>query len=114
MCETNFEPQLYTQKQIENDPEIMYCHVVLRGQYEKAFGPLREYPLRPILFFSVKENDVLICGPGRQFPCIEADWPCRVHKRHGDLGVPCAENPTTRSFHPLKAGKDGYLIGFRR
>jgi hypothetical protein len=113
MCETGFEPQLYTQKQIENDPEIIYCHAVLKEKYEEAFGPLHEYPLRRIPFLAVKENDVLICGPGRQFPCIEADWPCRVHLHHGDLGVPCAEDHMTRSFHPL-ANRDGYVIGFRR
>lgn len=127
MCETKYDPSLYALRlksglKMEkrefftpaNDPEIVYCHALLRDQYERAFGPLREYPLRPIPYLDVKENDVVICGPGRQFPCIEADWPCRVFKDRGDLGVPCAEDPTKRSFHPFKAGPTGHLIGFRR
>ena len=124
MCETKYDPSLYQHRfkpgskseklTPESDPEIVYAHVLLREQYERAFGPLREYPLRPIPFLDVKENDVVICGPGRQFPCIEADWPCRVFKHHGDLGVPCAEDSTTRSFHPFKAGPTGHIIGFRR
>jgi len=130
LCETKYDPSLYelrlkpgykfdpTKKQEfltpANDPEIVYCHALLRDQYERAYGPLREYALRAIPYLDVKENDVVICGPGRQFPCIEADWPCRVFKHHGDLGVPCAEDPTTRSFHPFKAGPTGHIIGFRR
>lgn len=114
MVATNFHPRLRTQKQIANDPEIIYCHEVLKDLYEKVYGPLRETALLPILPQTVEENDVLICGPGRQFACIEADWPCRVYKWRGDLGVACAEDGRGQSFHPLKVGPDGFLVGFRR
>ena len=124
LCQTKFDPSLYRLRRKpgstevitpDNDPEIVYCHKLLRDQYERAFGPLREYPLRPIRFAEIKENDVVICGPGRQFACIEANWPCRVFKHHGDLGVPCAESPIKRSFHLFDMDPtSGYIVGFRR
>ncbi len=114
MVGTNFHPRLHSQKQIESDPEILYCHEVLKDLYEKEYGPLREYPLRPVKFSDVKENDVLVHGPGRPFVCLEAGWPCRVYKWHDDLGVACAEDGHGSSFHPLKADVDGNVIGFQR
>lgn len=115
MVATDFSPRLLTQKQIENDPEILYCHAVLKDLYEKASGmPLHEYPLRPVKFADVKENDVLVHGPGRPFICLEAGWPCRVYKWHGDLGVACVEDGHGASFHPLRADADGLVVGFRR
>ena len=129
MCLTKYDPSLYEirlkpgykfdpgRHEIltpATDPEIVYCHSLLKGWYESVHRPLREYPLLPIRFDDVKEDDVVICGPGRQFPCIEADWPCRVFKHHGDLGVPCAEDPTTRAFHPFRPDPNGYIVGFRR
>ena len=83
MCETIYDPHFYEiRKQAgsdksltpASDPAIVYAHVLLRERWEKSFGPLREYPLRPIRFGTLKENDVVICGPGRQFACIPADW----------------------------------------
>lgn len=123
MCQTKFDPSLYVLRRKTgstelltpaNDPDIVYAHVLLREKYERAFGPLREYPLRSIKFDDIKEDDVVICGPGRQFPCIEADWPCRVFLKDGWLGVPCAEDHTTRSFHPFKPNRLGNILGFRR
>lgn len=133
MCDTNYDPSLYefrlkpgykfdptTAKKPGvflnpmTDPEIFYCDTVLTERWVKAFGALREYPLFPVLFDTVKENDVVVCGPGRQFACIEADWPCRVFSHHGDLGVPCAEDLTKRSFHKFERQSDGLIRGFRR
>lgn len=115
MVASNFHPRLYSQRQIENDPEIIYCHEVLKTMYEKEYGcQPREFPLRKVKFSDVKENDVLIHGPGRPFVCLEAGWPCRVYKWHGDLGVACAEDGKGASFHPLKAALDGTVIGFCR
>ena len=123
MCETGYDPHFYAlRKQYGSekyltpatDPELVYCHELLRERWEKSFGPLREYPLRPIRFGTLKENDVVICGPGRQFACIPADWPCRVYLAGGDLKVPCAEDKTGRAFHPFKMGPDGNIVGFRR
>jgi len=114
MVATEFHPRLHLQKQVENDPEILYCHEILKDLYEKASGiPLREFPLRPVKFADVKENDVLVHGPGRPFVCLEAGWPCRVYKWHGDLGVACAEDGHGSSFHPLKADMNGNIVGFR-
>lgn len=143
MCETGYDPSLY-QIRIKpgseqfldagvrltpaNDPEIVYCHKLLVEQYGKehpenffydrtpagVVARPREFPLHRIKLAALKEDDIVFHGPGRQFACIEADWPCRVFKHHGDLGVPCAEDKTKRSFHSLKIGPDGYVIGFRR
>lgn len=140
MCETGYDPSLYqirikpgTEKFIEtepgkverltpaNDPEILYCHAILMAQYKREHpenfntqGVPYEFPLRRIRFDAIKEDDIVVHGPGRPFACIEADWPCRVFKHHGDLGVPCAEDPTARSFHPFKMDTDGFIVGFRR
>src|SRR6185312_5130414 len=106
MCDTNYDPSLYLlwrksgSNEIltpANDPEILYCHRVLMDQYKREHpenfdlrGRPIEFPLHPIKYADIKENDVVIHGPGRPFACIESDWPCRVFTWHGDLGVPCA------------------------
>ena len=124
MCETNYDPHFYAMRKRvgsedkflspESDPEIVYCHTLLRERWEKAFGPLRESPLRPIRFGTLKENDVVVHGPGRPFICIPAGWPCRVYLDGGELKVPCAEDKTGRAFHSFKRGPDGNVVGFRR
>jgi hypothetical protein len=124
MCETKYDPHFYALRKKfgsndeyltpASDPEIVYCHTLLCAQWERGHGRLIEYPLRPIKFGTLKENDVVVHGPGRPFICIPAGWPCRVYRVGGELKVPCAEDKTGRAFHPLKAGRDGYLIGFRR
>jgi hypothetical protein len=120
MVETNFHPDQHRQKQIANDPEILYCFDVLG----KRFGPLVEYPMAPVKFADVRENDVLtacdIFQPefrakyGERFICIENGWPCRVYKWHGDLGVACAEDHRGKQFHVLEVDHDGYVVGFQR
>ena len=124
MCATDYDPRFYMlRKKLgsddefvtpANDPDIVYCHKVLHDRWEKAFGPLVEYPLRPIKFGTLKENDVVIHGPGRPFMCIPAGWPCRVYLDGGELKVPCAEDKTGRAFHAFKMGRDGNIVGFRR
>jgi hypothetical protein len=124
MCETGYDPHFYAIRKKfgsdtefltpESDPDIAYCHILLREQWEKAYGPLREYPLRPIKFGTLKENDVVVHGPGRPFMCIPAGWPCRVYLVGGELKVPCAEDKTGRAFHSFKMGPDGNIFGFRR
>ena len=114
LSKTDFDPRLRVQQQITNDPEILYCHELLKDMYEKVYGPLREFPLRPFRLADIKENDVVTHGPGRPFVCIEANWPCRVFVSGGKLGVPCSEDISTRYFHPFKTDADGYVIGFQR
>ena len=120
MVETNFHPDQHRQKQIANDPEILYCFDVLG----KMLGQLIEVPMRPIKFDDVKENDVLVTGEitdprfrvkyGDRFLCIEKGWPCRVYKWHGNLGVACAEDGRGKSFHKLEVDDAGYVVGFVR
>lgn len=125
MCETNYDPHFYEFKHKPGgspseflspgtDPEILFAHAVLREHYERAYGPLREYPLRPIRFGTLKENDVVIHGPGRVFACIPAEWPCRVFLVGGELAVPCAEDRTGRAHHRFEMLPDGSIKGFRR
>jgi hypothetical protein len=118
--EVNFHPDQHRQKQIKDDPEILYCLDVLGTK----FGPFVEAALLPIKFADVKENDVLIAGEitdpkfrlkyGSRFVCIEKGWPCRVYKWHGDLGVACAEDHHGKSFHALEVDERGYVVGFVR
>ena len=123
MCETIYDPHFYEiRKQAgsdksltpASDPAIVYAHVLLRKRWEQAFGPLREYPLHLIPFGALKENDVVVHGPGRKFVCIPADWPCRVYLDGGVLKVPCAEDKTGRAFHTFRADSNGFIVGFRR
>lgn len=120
LVETQFFPDQHRQKQIANDPEILYCFDVLG----KRFGPLVESPLRPVKFGDVKENDVLVASEitqpafrlkyGRRFVCIEKGWPCRVYRFQGDLGVACAEDQRGTYFHKLEMDEAGYVVGFVR
>lgn len=120
LVETNFVPDQHRQKQIANDPEILYCFDVLG----KKFGPLIETPMAPIKLGDVQENDVLVACDiaqpefrlkyGARFICIEKGWPCRVHKWHGSLGVACAEDHRGKQFHILEADEAGYVVGFER
>lgn len=115
MIATNFHPtRAAKHKQIANDPEILYCSKVLMDQYVRRFGYPREYALQPFKLSTIQENDVVVCGPGRQFACIDADWPLRVHLWRGDLSVYCAEDLRFQYHHPLKEGPDGFVVGFRR
>jgi hypothetical protein len=114
MIEANFHPRLHLQKQIKDDPEILYAFDVLGRLAERAYGRLAEYPTQPIRFDSIKENDVIIHTSPRTFPCIEAGWPCRVYLWHGGFGVACAEGPSGASFHPLRPDSRGFVVGFRR
>ena len=121
MCETGYDPHFY---QTQNgagkklspatEPELLHCEQILGDAYVKAFGVPREYQLLPIKFGTLKENDVVVHGPGRPFICIPAGWPCRVYLDGGELKVPCAEDKTGRAFHSFKIGPDGNVVGFRR
>jgi hypothetical protein len=110
MVELDFHPRLHTQKQIVNDPEILYCFDVLG----KLVGPLVEHSMSRIRLGDVKENDVLTHTNPQTFVCIEAGWPCRVYRHHGCLGVACAEGPSGASFHLLVPDPEGYVRGFVR
>ena len=111
---------------IKDSDELKYCFQVLGALYERTFGhaPV-EYRLQPIRMDDVQEDDVVIHAKwpmpdpvlGRhvqEFPCIQAGWPCRVYKHHGQLGVACVEGPDGANFHPLEADKNGFVRGFWR
>lgn len=125
MKASTFTPRLHLQKQVQNDPEILYGFEVLGALYQKAYGPMVEYQLQPVPFAEIEEDDVLIHAKSpiphallkrlvQEFPCIEAGWPCRVYKWHGDLGVACAEGPSGASFHKFEVKSDGTVRGFWR
>lgn len=115
MSQTDFHPRLNSQKQIENDPEILYCFDVL-GRLIRLNPSAQAAPYLPIRIGTLKENDIVVHTTPRTFVCIEAGWPCRVYTWHGELGVACAEGPHGASFHPFEPDpkRSGFIKGFVR
>jgi hypothetical protein len=114
MCETNYDPRLRVQQQIDTDPEIIYCMKMLMEQYIRAYGLPFESTMHSIPFKTIKEGDIVTHGPGRPFVCIEGDWPCKVFKENGELGVGCTEDNRTRYFHKFEILPSGHVKGFIR
>ena len=54
MVETNFHPDFHRQRQIDNDPEILFAWEVLG----RSFGKQAEAPMCPVKLSDVQENDV--------------------------------------------------------
>lgn len=129
MCAMDYTPRPWsdnpmvkdpsTGKLISNpkyDPDLVELLNVLAARFESIVEP----PLLSVMLRDVREGQVLTADGG--FPCILANWPCRVYRHHGALGVQCSGGvhgirllPGSEvTFHPLTEDERGYVVGFKR
>lgn len=125
MCELDFTPRPWSDSPTIGDtltPNPNYDPVLvdMLSTLDEAFTPITTPPLRPVKLKNVREGHVLTADKG--FPCIVGNWPCRVFRHHGALGVQCSGGvhgirllPGSEvTFHPLTEDERGYVVGFKR
>lgn len=129
MCSLDFTPKPWSTDEFKLDsatdlmvPNSTYDPdlVMLLTKLDGVFIHDTEPPLRPVKMKDVREGHVLTADGG--FPCIVGNWPCRVYKHHGALGVQCSGGVhgikllpgSETTFHPLQEDVEGDVIGFRR
>ena len=95
-----------------DDPEV----VANFAKLDEAFRPDPPPAYQPVALADVQESDVLVAGS--KFTCLLNQWPCRVFKYAGALGVMCNGDAIfgkpKASFHQLTADENGIVVGFRR